>query len=368
MSTDGFSPLALYKLLVAFLILFTTLSGCSQYHHLVPPPPPTTPENWKSSFTLSFTHVPGSRVPVAMQIGTYFKVEENHVLGFGINGFSLPNSFSYVGYHQLEHDLYMNWQVHLSQLYWLGGEGGYTPGIEVDAGLMARHNNFRHSAHVGIAWMPDISGSWSNRWNLFSSSPRSGFIPTFGYTGFHGQFAFTGSWYPGMKRFLLSSYRKPLNTSDTGFVFVQSDSGLQRLPTDSTLATSYNRQDRAGADIPFTMVVSDTLQLRINKIKAMALAPFLLPIREVSVLKDLSGMDRKRNYYWVTLSKRDSYIGHDFSRIMALDTGIIMRRYRETGVLEIKDDPAALRWLEEVSIPVWHDMLFSVGYWQRKTW
>lgn len=349
------------------------LIGCGQLPSYAPPPPRMTSEVWTGSGVVSLTYRPRAatlldRFSLTMSI---YGGDTNNVAGITMGGLTFAFLFSYAHYQDLIDteglQSALSYQVHLSPFP--EGDGGFTPGIEVDLGLHARHGFYRHSARVGVAWVPDIDGSWLNRWNLFAGSPHSTFLPTLGYHGFLGPLAVGATWYPGMTRFLLKEYRLPQHDDDTGLV-IAGDTLGRRLPEMEESARSLDPAVVHRGDIVFPLPGGRTV--RIMERRLIVLTPGGEVIRRLMPKQLVERYDSLDRYYWVVLA--DSAVPHHslprrwteslrYSRLMALDTTAILTHYDTTGELIIRDDPAALRRLDEIPIPISHDMIFTVGAW-----
>ena len=344
--TDKQSAQSLMKL-IPILLFLSLLCGCVQNAHVIPPAPRFFSEEWEYTGVAGISISPrADRVAWAPQLGLWYGDLDN-AFGISFNGFFWPSTLSYTRYDYLSDEYYLTYQFHLSQFPWLD-EGGYTPGIEAGIGIHAKHGFYHHGLKAGIAWMPDLNGNWFNRWNFFSSSPRSTFLPVLGYDAFAGPVALSALWYPGMTRYLLESYTKPQNAGDSGLYYESPDLTVQHFfpPPDS----GYLDVVRTG--------ISPSSKLRISKRRNLGHdgTPIRL-IRTRELLEHYSpgGYD----YYWVMVDEGENYDANLYSRIMALDTAAIAQRYRHTGRLILRDNPYALHRLDTLRIPVHHDMIFN---------
>ncbi|MGE3799772.1 MAG: hypothetical protein AB7H80_01995 [Candidatus Kapaibacterium sp.] len=291
-----------------------------------------------------------NKITFAPQLGFWGGNKQN-VFGLTTNAILFPSTISYVHYNYLDETYYLSYQLHLSQLL-PTPEGGFTPSIEGDLGLHGTHGFYRHGLKVGIAFMPDLSGSWLNRWNIFSSSPRSAFIPVIGYDAFTGPVALSAIWCPGMTAHLIEKYRKPKNERDTGFYFEESQLRIEHFfpPADS------------GYLAPLQMWLPDSTRLRISKLRAYYDDGTPLQILATSDLVE-AYVSPHYDYYWVMIDEGDIPDAALYSRLMALDTAVIAQYYRHTGRLIIRDSPRALNQLDSISVPILHDMIFNGSFW-----
>ncbi|MCB0713028.1 MAG: hypothetical protein KDD67_11920 [Ignavibacteriae bacterium] len=291
-----------------------------------------------------------NKIPFAPQLGFWSGNNEN-VFGLTTNAILFPSTLSYVHYNYLDETYYLSYQLHIAQLL-PTPEGGFTPSIEGDLGLHGTHGFYRHGLKVGIAFMPDLSGSWLSRWNIFSSSPRAAFLPVVGYDAFAGPVTLSALWYPGMTAHLIEKYRKPKNESDTGFYFEASQLQLEHFfpPADSGYLT------------PLQTRLPDSTRLRISKFRAYYDDGTPLQLLTTRKLVE-TYVSPPYDYYWVMVDEGSIPDAALYSRLMALDTATIAQYYHHTGRLVIKDNPQALKRLDSIRVPILHDIIFNGSFW-----
>lgn len=151
---------------IFFICLF--LISCGSSHHYAPIQPLTNSNvegRISVSYSLSNFH------SVVMQMGFYFKVSEQDMVGFSLQNFILPNSLSYVRFWERGSDA-GNYQFHVNNLFTFN----YSPTYEIRYALFNHQNDANQSFELGLGvYTTPLLVTISGQRIPFSISPIVGY-------------------------------------------------------------------------------------------------------------------------------------------------------------------------------------------------
>lgn len=127
-------------LLNLLLVIFTI--SCGTTHHFAPISPVSN-TNMEGRLTISYSLSDFNSI--VAQLGFYFKIRENDMIGFSLQNFVLPSNLSYVRFWEQDNQE-GNFQFHINNLL----TRNYSPTYEIRTALLNNKDNIKQSIEFGL--------------------------------------------------------------------------------------------------------------------------------------------------------------------------------------------------------------------------
>ncbi|MEO5930286.1 MAG: hypothetical protein ABIR47_10175 [Candidatus Kapaibacterium sp.] len=319
------------SILLVIEIAAIIAGGCSTMHHFIPPVPP---EPGHGMVVIGVAWAPHYIYPVALQANGYFALGTNDVIGMGVSGFLYPNNISYIHYQRIDDANRLTYQLHVNHIFF----DSFDPAYEACVGINASHGSFQGGGRLGVAWfghgLLPVRG-----WDF---GEHSAFAPVAGCDLWYEQGGLSAEVYPGMTAYFVEAWRDVTEPPIPGVI--GSPKIIEGIVSDNTIedgwkftladGTTYSLTPALGRrwfeGIRFTTVTTGNLQEFV--------ARHALPLWSLRRLYSTGRMDQPSLFH--------------------LDYQEVMKEYRATGRLVLRDTPTVIepiRWGLD-------DLTFGLGF------
>ena len=324
------------------VLVVALLTGCGIMHYYLPPAPMKSGEiggsigiSWSTSHFAS----------IALQANAYVGVTGRDVIGVGFNDLIVPSSFSYAHYIPTTAGDHANVQLHASIF-------GPDPRYEADLGYGMARKDLVHAFTIGVGYMgqPRLS-------EAIHASAYAPFVllPVAGYDLHYKGLALGAVVQPGLSRHFAATVRERRGyVVDTSFVIHREQISSIARHTSDTLG--------------FTPLLTELrVELKDGSVVMVINQSFSdVPLDCLfctTMLHDLNFHTSSPDYRnYDVINGQADLKGKVHGRVMELNIEEIMRRYEETGVLVIAQEPDVARRALNRIVPGLSDLSLGAAY------